>query len=169
MDTTRYPNACYNMLLSLDNAVMVTWATHINTLLFHFGFGYVWISQEVGNAQYCFNVFTQRVQDCNFQEWCANKGASSKLVLYNEFKSLQQPDTYLSCILNKWHLYSLCRFRTSAHKLEIELGRHNIKDWASVQILQPLSKTKYICGRRWISFCGNLPNLCASSIKTFST
>jgi hypothetical protein len=79
----------------------------------------------VGNAQYFLNVFTQSAQDGYFQEWCANKGASSKLVLYNECKSLLQPEKYLSCISNKWHLYSLCSLRISAHKLEIELGRHN--------------------------------------------
>jgi hypothetical protein len=47
------PKACYNVLVRLDNAGNVTWATHIKTLVYQFGFGYVWISQEVVNAQYC--------------------------------------------------------------------------------------------------------------------
>jgi hypothetical protein len=89
MDTSRYPKACYNMLVSLDDAGKVTWATHIKTLLYHFGFGYVGISHEVGNAQHVCIVFTQRIHDCYFQEWCANKGASSKLLLYNELTLLR--------------------------------------------------------------------------------
>ena len=50
MEDNRYPKQCYMMLYRLDQAERKTWATHVRTLLYKFGFGYAWISQEVGNT-----------------------------------------------------------------------------------------------------------------------
>ena len=50
MDEHRYPKACYNMLKRLDDAGRITWATYIKKLLFRYGFGVVWIEQQVGNT-----------------------------------------------------------------------------------------------------------------------
>lgn len=125
MDNSRYPKACYNMLLELDIAGRTTWVTHVKSLLFSFGFGYVWVSQEVGHIGKFINMFTQRVQDCYFQVWCSNRNDSRKLSTYSQFKSLLQPEKYLACVVKKHCMYALCRLRTSSHRLEIELGRRN--------------------------------------------
>ena len=36
--------------LSVDESERTTWATHIKHLLFLFGFGFVWITNEVGDC-----------------------------------------------------------------------------------------------------------------------
>ena len=49
MDRSRYPKQCYEMLKNLDAVGRENWAIHIRALLFRYGFGYVWIAQDVGN------------------------------------------------------------------------------------------------------------------------
>ena len=63
MERHRYPKQCYEMLKSLDSIGRVTWATHIKSLLFTYGFGYVWISQTVGRPETLIHLFQQRIKD----------------------------------------------------------------------------------------------------------
>ena len=64
MDRSRYPKQCNEMLKNLDAVGRENWASHIRALLFRYGFGYVWIAQDVGNPNYFIKVFSQRVSDC---------------------------------------------------------------------------------------------------------
>ena len=41
MERHRYPKQCYEMLKSLDSIGRVTWAIHVKSMLFTYGFGYV--------------------------------------------------------------------------------------------------------------------------------
>ena len=52
MDENGYPKRCYLFLLSLDEARKTkgNWATGVKTLLYRYGFKYVWMSQGVGNV-----------------------------------------------------------------------------------------------------------------------
>ena len=52
MENHRYPKQAYLMLKRLDEGGKTTWASQIKSILFRFGFGYVWISQDVGNSKY---------------------------------------------------------------------------------------------------------------------
>ena len=45
-----------------------TWATGIKHLLFMHGFGYLWISQDIGNDALFIKHFKQRFQDCYLQK-----------------------------------------------------------------------------------------------------
>ena len=40
-----------------------TWATHMRSLLFEHGFGYVWISNTIGDANQFIHIFTKRIKD----------------------------------------------------------------------------------------------------------
>ena len=50
MPNNRYPRNCYLMQKSLDDVGRRTWSTYVKNLLFLYDFGYVWISQDVENA-----------------------------------------------------------------------------------------------------------------------
>ena len=41
---------CFYMLKSLDNVNRHTWVTDVKRLLFQYGFGYIWIAQDVGDS-----------------------------------------------------------------------------------------------------------------------
>ena len=53
MTNDRYPKHAYDMLYNLECAGRTTWATNIKQLLFKYGFGFVWISQNIGDI----NIF----------------------------------------------------------------------------------------------------------------
>ena len=45
----RLPKAAYETAKSLDDKGVKTWASDIGTCLFQYGFGIVWVSQQVEN------------------------------------------------------------------------------------------------------------------------
>ena len=57
--------------------------------------------------------------------WTLNVNSSSKLSFYLEHKSNFNKELYLDHVDNFYDRASLTRLRTSAHRLEIELGRRN--------------------------------------------
>ena len=83
------------MLRSLDEAGRVTWATHKRTLLFEHGFGYVWISNTIGDANQFIDIFTKRIKDISIQNWRSRLDSSSKAEHYKHFKSLLDIEKYL--------------------------------------------------------------------------
>lgn len=123
MDDTRYPKACYRMLYNLDSAGRISWVTHVKHLLFKYGFGYVWIAQEVGNDLNFVSMFCQRLKDCAFQEWKSAISSSAKLEFYSQFKSNLDIEKYLLDIKIDQYKVALLKLRISCHKLRIETGR----------------------------------------------
>ena len=124
MSNNRYPRQCYTMLKNLDDLGRRTWATCIKHLLFENGFGYVWISQDIGNANMFLNQFTGRLKDCALQKLSANINASSKSEHYKCFKTLLNTERYLLIDLPYLLKRRLANFRCSGHNLMIEKGRH---------------------------------------------
>ena len=69
--------------------------------------------------------FSQRLKDCARQIWHEDVESSPRLRSYRTFKSMLEPEKYLSSV----HIFkfrtALSRFRCSSHILEIEKGRHD--------------------------------------------
>ena len=127
MDSNRYPKKCYGMLKRLAEHRCITsvnWVYNVQSLLFHLGFGHVWLNQGVGSASLFLSEFKQRVRDCAIQTWNANISLSSKLRTYKNFKTLLEHEMYLNCVNIQKFRIALSRFRCSSHDLCIETGRH---------------------------------------------
>ena len=88
MERHRHPKQCYEMLKSLDSIGRVTWATHVNLILFTYGFGYDWISQTAGSPELFIHLFTPKVNDCLLQSWHSKVVEKSKAEHYKKFKTL---------------------------------------------------------------------------------
>ena len=125
MEDSRYPKRCYYMLKSLDNVNRITWATYIKNMLFMYGFGFVWVSHEVGDINAFIKVFKQRIIDCHTQNWHASLNESSRCHYYKHFKTLLNTERYLTMELPVKFRLAMSRFRCSSHKLNVEIGRHN--------------------------------------------
>lgn len=125
MGSDRYPRQCYNMLKLLDDNGRKNWASNVRMLLFSYGFGYIWLAQDVGDINYFLNVFKQRIHDCYKQKWHELLHTTSKADTYNGFKSALEPEMYLSSDLTYPYRQILAKFRCSAHCLLIETGRHS--------------------------------------------
>ncbi len=95
MPDHRYPKNCYLMLKQLDDAGRVTWAIHIKQLLFRYGFGYIWLSQDVGDIEVFVCTFKTRISDCMRQNWNTNIWDSTRCDTYKFFKSQLSPEKYI--------------------------------------------------------------------------
>lgn len=124
MDIHRYPKSCYNMLFDHDAVGRTNWASKIKNMLYAYGFGYAWISQDIGNEDLFLSLFFQRLKDVSYQNWSAFISDSPKLQFYSHFKTLLDPERYLSSINIIKHRNAFLRFRISCHKFAIETGRY---------------------------------------------
>ena len=88
MSCTRYPKQCYIYIRNLDSVGRKTWASYIRILLTTHGFGYAWLSQDIGNIPHFLALFKQRLEDCGKQIFFGNIINSSRLVHYKNIKSL---------------------------------------------------------------------------------
>ena len=82
MQNNRYPKNCYKMLKALDEADRQNWVSKVRFLLFTYGFGYIWIAQDVGDISMFISQFKQRLTDCMTQRWHADISESSRCDTY---------------------------------------------------------------------------------------
>ena len=125
MQESRYPKQCYFMLKQLDEVGRKTWASSVRELLFSYGFGYVWITHEVGDENNFILQFKQRVIDGCLQKWRSDVDNSSKAEHYKCFKSVLDVESYISLDIPYELRAILANFRCSGHKLMIEKGRND--------------------------------------------
>ena len=124
MDSGRYPKQCYILLKAHDEIGRVNWVLKIREFLFKNGFGFAWISQEIGNTVSFIKQFKQRLIDYYSQNWHDAINSSKRCEFYSSFKSLLNVERYLLIDLSPYLRRSLSRFRCSSHKLNITFGRH---------------------------------------------
>ena len=127
MEIDRYPKACYNMLLNLDNSGRVTWISDIKYILYSYGFGDVWLNQGAGNPELFISLFKQRIYDNATQHLHSDINHMSKLSTYSQFKLSLESEIYLDVILWQRHAKALARFRCSNHRLGIEYQRGQVE------------------------------------------
>ena len=124
MNDDRYPKSCYKMLKALDDVGRKKWASNIRILLFTYGFGYIWIAQDVGDIAMFISQFKLRLTDCMTQKWHSDINDSSRCDTYKEFKTHLDVEKYLCIDMPFFLRKAFARFRCSRHKLSIEIGRH---------------------------------------------
>jgi len=112
------------MLRRQDDSGRVTWATFVKRTLLTNGFGHAWISGEVGNDSAFLTLFHIRLVDCAKQSLLDDVNTRSKWEHYRLFKSLIEPERYVSVSLSCRLKHCLSNFRCSGHQLMIEKGRH---------------------------------------------
>ena len=93
--------------------------------LFEHGLGYAWVAGEVGNMTSFISIFKNRVKDCAIQKMQGFINSSSKALHYRHFKSILNPERYLSMDLPFMLKKSYSNFRCSSHALQIEKSRHD--------------------------------------------
>ena len=112
------------MLRTLDDAGKTTWASGVKHLLFEQGFGYAWLADGVGNINSFLLMFKNRLKDCSSQHLHEFINNSSKALHYRHFKTVLNPERYLSMDLPYTLKKAFANFRCSSHDLLIEKGRH---------------------------------------------
>ena len=123
MCSDRLPYSCYQVLLKYNNAGKTNWATAIKNILCNYGFFHVWVQQGVGDKHLFLKILAQRIKDCYLQDWSNMLSQSSKLADYCNYKSLIEPEKYLSWVQFFRHKRALTKLRCCSHDLAIEIGR----------------------------------------------
>ena len=57
----------------MDEAGGGNWASGIKSIIFKFGYRFVWISQDIGDTNLFLNGFSQRLKDTTVEYWCKSK------------------------------------------------------------------------------------------------
>ena len=120
----------YNLLRAETNSGIYEhkWIKHMQKILQEAGRADVWLTQTINNT----NAFKASVKrtllDQNIQQWHTLLDISSKGKNYRIFKSDIRLENYLLKFPKKLY-YPLIRFRTTNHKLPVELGR-----WSNVPL-----------------------------------
>ena len=111
MSSARNPKQCYIYIKNLDSVGRKTWASYVRILLTTYGFGYAWLSQDIGNIPYFLSLLKQRLEDCGKQNIFSNIIESSRLVHYKNIKSLISLEYYVSNIRNRELRRYICLLR----------------------------------------------------------
>ena len=112
------------MLRWLDETDRETWAFKVRQLLFSYGFGYVWIYEEVGDINEFVKTLKQRLIDTSKLDCISNIMTLSKAMHYRCIMSMLQTARYIFYGIPIKFRIALTKFRCSVHKLHIETGRH---------------------------------------------
>ena len=80
------------MLKAQDDIGRNNWVTSVKMMLFRYGVGFVWLSQDVGDINIFVRLFKQRLHDCFMQNLCENINSSTRCEMYKNIKSLLAPE-----------------------------------------------------------------------------
>ena len=115
MPSHRYPINCHLMLKAHDDIGRIHWASNVRNLLYKYSFGFVWISQDVGDITMFYITLNNGHSDID---------TSTKWFHYKQFITSHIVERYITCSL-PFHLrQTMAKFRCSNHKLNIEVCRH---------------------------------------------
>ena len=141
-DERKYIRLTYNMMLNdLEmKPNKQNWASMVKHLLSRLGFFEVWNAQGVGNICNFISAVKTRVKDIYTQDWHSRLEKSSRARFYVNIANFKC-QTYLNALNIEKYQRSLCKFRVSAHRLEVETGR-----WTK-PVKTPLNeRICFICG-----------------------
>jgi len=146
----RYPRQCYEMLRQLDKGGRNTWGTNFKRLLYWYGFGIAWITQDIGNINVFIAMFKERLTESFNSNTMSDINTSPKALCCKLFKSALNPELHLSVALPQKCKLILANFRCSCHLLNIE--QDAIYTWPWEQSLQLLFAETCNCKWEWNSF-----------------
>ena len=123
MDHGSFSRQCYDEMCKTDKLGTTNCVTKVKKMLFSYGYGCVWLTQSVGDETQLLNSFRLRIEDNFRQEWYIDISENKKLETYKIFKSLLEPEIYLTTKDSFYLRKELSKFRISNHNLMIEKGR----------------------------------------------
>ena len=121
---SKFSTLAYKLLYikNFRNERVSPWLSHIRTILNECGISYIWTLQSCISENWLRVVVKNNLIDQFKQNWKSSIENSSKGDNYKLFKQELKFENYLDNLEDK-DKFTLCRFRTSNHKLPIEVGR----------------------------------------------
>lgn len=99
------------MLLLLDARGKKNWVSNIRCKLYMFGFGYVWLNDDVEETAVFLRTFKERPIECRWEDWEFHVHNSERFRVYITFSSLPDVKTDLLLNIDKHLKYIMAKFR----------------------------------------------------------
>lgn len=121
----RLTRRMYSILFEMHSQNMYSspWLTCTEALLNNSGLSYVWQEQCTHGSNWLKNTVKQSIHDQFIQGWRSDINTMSKCITYRLFKQTFELEDYFKILPSRLYI-SLCKFRTSNHRLPIEAGRY---------------------------------------------
>ena len=116
---------CYDYQKHLADRGNESWGSKVKGLLFSYGFGEVWMCQEVGDENAFLSRFKQRVSDISYQDWHSKVNSYGPLRTYKSFKWDLKIEWYATIDLSRKVLNTIARLRGGLLRIAINEGRWN--------------------------------------------
>ena len=123
----------YNLFI--DENLDFSWIKHVKHIFDDTGYSYIWSQQFFQNSDLLLALIRNRLHEQFTQEWHSLIQNSPKAINYRLFKDNFEFENYFNILEDK-DIYTLCKFRTTNHKLPIETGRWNGIDRENRQCLK---------------------------------
>ncbi|MEW8547673.1 MAG: reverse transcriptase family protein, partial [Candidatus Thiodiazotropha sp.] len=114
-------------IMHKSNVYSCKWLLQIKSILDSVGLSYMWLEQKVTSINWLKNTVKSRLKDQYLQSWFSAIDNSPKCINYRLFKSEFKMEEYM-LKLCKTNCITLCKYRTTNHRLPIETGRWNNTD-----------------------------------------
>ena len=112
----------YNALLAQSDRGASNWCSNVKSLLFQYGFAYVWFNPHSVNLKTFHVLFKKRVID-EFTQNLDSSINNGSFTIYRFIRTPTDIQHYLKVLPKKWRTH-LAKFRLSSHQLRIETGRY---------------------------------------------
>ena len=126
--------------LFIDEILDFSWIKHVKHIFDDTGYSYIWSQQFFQNSDLLLALIRNRLHEQFTQEWQSLIQNSPKAIKYRLFKDNFEFENYFHILEDK-DIYTLCKFRTTNHKLPIETGRWNGIDRENRQWLKCNSRS----------------------------
>ena len=128
MDISRIPKQAYEMQKKkmFDANQESNWALQVKDCFDKFGFSHVWLDGGVAHEKVFLSELRQRMIDCYKQQWSAKLRDSDRFKFYRSFKSLLEPEQYLTNINISKFRSALVRLRLGINELEVNKRYGNV-------------------------------------------
>jgi hypothetical protein len=104
------------------NDANLPWLKNVHNIINECGLAYIWNTQTFINSDVFISLVKQTLKDQYNQLWHSQTENSTKALTCRFFKDNFMPEPYLE-ILDSKNAIILCKFRTTNHRLPIEIGR----------------------------------------------
>ena len=124
-ENTRLSKLMYNIMLNESKqGINFKWINHIKEILISIGRPEMLDLKIINNPKAVKGNITKTLHDLSIQEWNAKLSESSKGRNYKVFKEQIEFESYLRLLPRQLYI-PLIKFRTSNHRLPVEVGRLN--------------------------------------------
>ena len=155
---SRLPRKAYLMLYKLDERGKQNWVSKVRIFLFKYGFGFVWMNENVGDVKGFLSVLKQRMIDCRWQTWESHMNDSERFCMYRGYSDLSHTrQQYLLLNLDRHIKNCVVKFKFGISNIRVHYYRYRAH--RALDLMCPLCEEAVEDEIHFVLVCPALSNL----------